>query len=481
MKISQIFKLIILITFLTSCSGKTGKVDTKLDVAEIKRESLSSVNATMESAPNYNSDKNQPRRANLSSTGSTKRNEKLSEPSFPITINFKRTKISDGLRALGNLAGKNVIVADNIVGYLNMQVINEPWNEVFNSIIELNNLSYKEQSEGGILKILRSSDAAAGSSTVESTEIFHVFYNEPQAMLTQLAAVFTGEDPAPTFAADNDNKKLIVKGTPDQFDAVEAVLNKIDVKRPQVLIEAFVLEVNPTFERKLGTRLSLKQQDNKGVNSDATITIRGINTGDGIDANDALAVGTNSNAVTNFLVGGTSGLGIIKSIGSDEIKFEIDALESEGDSKTLSNPKLFTMSGENAVITQGTRFGVNTTTVSDGVTTTSVTYFDANLKLDITPTVTGDGTVSMDVVVTNDTVNTGTSPPVVTKKEVDTNLFLSDGDIAVVGGILTNTLSENNARVPLLGKVPVVGSLFRSRTSKDDTTELLIFLAPRII
>ena len=156
-------------------------------------------------------------------------------------------------------------------------------------------------------------------------------------------------------------------------------------------------------------------------------------------------------------------------------------MESEGDSKTLSNPKLFTMSGENAVITQGTRFGVNTTTVSDGVTTTSVTYFDANLKLDITPTVTGDGTVSMDVVVTNDTVNTGTSPPVVTKKEVDTNLFLSDGDIAVVGGILTNTLSENNARVPLLGKVPVVGSLFRSRTSKDDTTELLIFLAPRII
>ena len=129
------------------------------------------------------------------------------------------------------------------------------------------------------------------------------------------------------------------------------MLNKIDVKRPQVLIEAFVLEVNPTFERKLGTRLSLKQQDNEGVNSDATITIRGINTGDGIDANDALAVGTNSNAVTNFLVGGTSGLGIIKSIGSDEIKFEIDALESEGDSKTLSNPKLFTMSGENAVIT----------------------------------------------------------------------------------------------------------------------------------
>ena len=263
MKIAQLFKIILIIIFVTSCSGKTGKVDTKLDVAEIKRESLTSVNTTMESAPNYNSNKNQPRRANLGSSDNEKRNEKLSEPSFPITINFKRTKISDGLRALGNLAGKNVIVADNIVGYLNMQVINEPWNEVFNSIIELNQLSYKEQSDGGIIKILRSSDVADVSSTVESTEIFHVYYNQPTTMIPQLTAVFTGEEQAPTFAADDANRKLIVKGTADQFDAVEVVLNKIDIKRPQILIEAFVLEVAPTFERKLGTRLSLQAQNTK--------------------------------------------------------------------------------------------------------------------------------------------------------------------------------------------------------------------------
>ena len=482
MKIAQLFKLILLLIFVTSCSGKSGKVDSKLDITEIKKESLTSVNATMESAPNYNSNKTQPRRSNLGSSGNKKRNEKLSEPSFPITINFKRTKISDGLRALGNLAGKNVIVAENIIGYLNMKVINEPWNEVFNSIIELNQLSYKEQSDGGIIKILRSSDVSDVSSTVESTEIFHVYYNQPTTMIPQLTAVFTGEEQAPTFAADDTNRKLIVKGTPDQFDAVEVVLNKIDLKRPQILIEAFVLEVAPTFERKLGTRLSLQAQNtNTGSTNKETLVLKGIKTGEGIDNNDDLVVGTENSALTSFLVGGTSGLGIIRDMGSDQIKFEIDALETEGDSKTLSNPKLFTMSGENAVITQGTRFGVNTTSVADGVTTTSVQYFDANLKLDITPTVTGDGTVSLDVVVTNDTVNTGASPPIVTKKEVDTNLFLSDGDIAVVGGILTNTLSESNSRVPLLGKVPILGSLFRSRTSKDETTELLIFLAPRII
>ena len=268
MKIAQLFKLILLLIFVTSCSGKSGKVDSKLDITEIKKESLSSVNATMESAPNYNSNKTQPRRANLGSSGNKKRNEKLSEPSFPITINFKRTKISDGLRALGNLAGKNVIVAENIIGYLNMKVIKEPWNEVFNSIIELNQLSYKEQSDGGIIKILRSSDVSDVSSTVESTEIFHVYYNQPTTMIPQLTAVFTGEEQAPTFAADDTNRKLIVKGTPDQFDAVEVVLNKIDLKRPQILIEAFVLEVAPTFERKLGTRLSLQAQN---TNTGSTI------------------------------------------------------------------------------------------------------------------------------------------------------------------------------------------------------------------
>ena len=379
--------------------------------------------------------------------------------------------------ALGNLAEKNIVISGEIVGYLNMNIVNEPWHEVFNSIIEINNLSYREQSNGGIIKIFGGSADASRSQT----EIFNIFYDSPTAAKTQLDALFEAEPDAnkrPILAADDVNLKLIAQGTMQQFEKMEELLNKIDIKKPQILIEAFLVEVKPKFESKLGTRLGLvNSNQSRGPNNNATQTIRG-----GIGStSDSLTLGSDESSVTDFLISGTSGLGIIKDLGANEIKLEIDAMEEEGDAKTLSNPKLFTISGEQAVITQGTEFGVNVTTTSDGVTSTSVTYFDANLKLDVTPIVTGDGNVRMDVLITNDTVDTSANPPIITKKEVDTKLILADGDIAVIGGVLTETLEESNKRVPGLGKIPIIGTLFRSRTQKDEKTELLIFLAPRII
>jgi len=468
-KIFSFFLLILLI----GCGGTTGKVKKKIEIADVQREGKTVIQKTIEGAPTIQSDKftRKPRR--VLSTKQTK----ISKPDFPISIQFKRTKIADGLVALGNLAEKNIVISGEIVGYLNMNIVNEPWHEVFNSIIEINNLSYREQSNGGIIKIFGGSADASRSQT----EIFNIFYDSPTAAKTQLDALFEAEPDAnkrPILAADDVNLKLIAQGTMQQFEKMEELLNKIDIKKPQILIEAFLVEVKPKFESKLGTRLGLvNSNQSRGPNNNATQTIRG-----GIGStSDSLTLGSDESSVTDFLISGTSGLGIIKDLGANEIKLEIDAMEEEGDAKTLSNPKLFTISGEQAVITQGTEFGVNVTTTSDGVTSTSVTYFDANLKLDVTPIVTGDGNVRMDVLITNDTVDTSANPPIITKKEVDTKLILADGDIAVIGGVLTETLEESNKRVPGLGKIPIIGTLFRSRTQKDEKTELLIFLAPRII
>ena len=363
-----------------------------------------------------------------------------------------------------------------------MEIINEPWNEVFNSIIEVNNLSYREQSDGGIIKIY----GGNADATQSQTEIFNVYYDQPSDLKTQLDSVFSSEpDTAkrPIITADNPNLKLVVQGSMPQFEKIETLLDKIDVKKPQILIEAFIVEAKPKFERRLGTRLGLINTNaTRGPNNNATQTIRG-NAAGGASTDASLTIGTDGDSVTNFpILSGTSGLGIIKDLGANEIAFEIDAMEQEGDSKTLSNPKLFTISGQQATITQGTTFFVDTTTIANGVTTTSRSEFDANLKLDITPVVTGDGNVRMTVNITNDSVDDVTSSnPEITKKEINTNLILADGDIAVIGGVLTEKLEETNARVPGLGKLPLVGRLFSSRTELDDKTELLIFLAPRII
>ena len=475
MKINIYLKTLTLICFLfiSACAGKNTKnssVPSEIVLKEIIRDGLTTVSKTVGVGPdsNYNNNVLKPRRE-LNDSINLKTNKLIKKPEFNISISFKNTKVSDALIALGNLGGRNIIVDENINGLLNIDINNEPWNVVFNSILSSKNLAYSGDTEKGIIEVFQESQ---NGEVVLKNEIFNIYYEKPSTIKEQIKNLFTGsvENGASLILNVNDeNKTIIAQGSDKQLDEIEVILNKIDVKKPQILIEAFLVEVKPTFETKLGSRIGFS----RGANTQGASGI--------IGGTDGVALGTAANSVSSFLVDGTSGLGIIRNIGSRKLKVEIDALETEGDSRTLSNPKLFTISGKNAKITQGTKFGVTETTTAEGVTTSATKYYDANLKLDVTPVITGDGNVLMKVLITNDTVSFSTTPPSIDKKEVTTNLVLSSGDIAVVGGILTETLSEANSGVPGLRKIPGLGTLFRSKVNKDNKTELLIFLAPRVI
>ena len=473
-KINILFVVFISLSLFGCASNKdsTSKIKNELDVVSIKRDGLTTTTKTFKEGPSIGYKKSLKPRREISSSA-----KKINKPDFPISINFTNTDLGEALIGLGQLAKKIVVVDYNINGLLNYSAKDQPWNNVFNSIIDINNLTYSVDNELNIIKIT----GGNSSEDTQVTEIFNIYYEKPSVLKTQLETIMSGGDAAEpasaiTIVENDENKTLMVKASQSQLNEIEKILSKIDVKKPQVLIEAFLVEVSPTFASKLGTRLGVTRTY---TGSDgATNTIRG---GVGTAGSD-VALGDDVASATNFLVSGTSGLGIIRSTTSGELKFEIDALETEGDSKTLSNPKLFTISGKNAIIKQGTQVGINETTTTDGGTIqTSVKYYDANLLLDVTPIITGDGSVMMEVKINNDSFDLSVSPPKITKKEISTNLILVDGDIAVVGGILTETLSENNSRVPVLGKMPGIGTLFRSRAQVDDRQELLIFLAPRII
>ncbi len=475
MKIILNLKIVTLICllFISACAGKNTRnsnVPSEIVLEEVTREGLTTLSETVSLGPdsNYNNDVTKPRRE-LKTSINLKENKLVLKPDFNISISFKNTRVTDALLALGNLGGRNIIIDENVNGFLNIDINNEPWNVVFNSILESKNLAYSGDTEKGLIKVFP--DIPSGEVVLKN-EIFNIYYETPSKIKTQIESLFagTGEDEGSLILnVDDENKTIIAQGTDKQLDEIEIILNKIDVKKPQILIEAFLVEVKPTFETKLGSRIGFSRTAN-------TQGVSGI-----IGGTDSVSLGSADSSLASFLVDGTSGLGIIRNIGSRKLKVEIDALEKDGDSRTLSNPKLFTVSGKNAKITQGTKFGVTETTTADGVTTSATKYYDANLKLDVTPIITGDGNVMMKVLITNDTVSFSTTPPSIDKKEVNTNLVLKSGDIAVVGGILTETLSETNAGVPGLRKIPGVGALFRSKINKDDKTELLIFLAPRVI
>ena len=293
------------ISLITGCGGfpkydatREKKLNKTLEITDIKREGLTSINKTMQAAPaiEYKNEK-KPRRVNFGSSANATAG--ILYPNFPVTINFKNTKLSQGLVALGNMGGRNIIISDNVQGILNMEINNEPWNEVFNSIIELKKLSYTGGSKTGIIKIYTAEESGeiysgTGGGSFSGTEIFNIYYEKPSEIKTQISSLFTAgeEDEALIMTENDENQTLIVKGTYKQIDEIEKILDQLDQKKPQILIEAFIVEVSPTFTQKLGTRLGLSRTKDKGVGSGATSVFVGGNVGEGVEKGTDLTIGT---------------------------------------------------------------------------------------------------------------------------------------------------------------------------------------------
>ena len=187
------------------------------------------------------------------------------------------------------------------------------------------------------------------------------------------------------------------------------------------------------------------------------------------------AAGTNNNSIT----GATSGIGIIKMMGADVLKIELEALQSLGLNEILSSPSLFTLNNQEATKTQGDQIPYQTT--SDGTTTTE--FKEAALSLTVTPSIIGDGNVLLDIQVNNDAPKTiaGADEPGISTNEIKTKLLVTDGDIVVIGGIKKNTKNNTKTKTPGISDVPVVGNLFKGKNKTDELKELLIFIAPRVI
>ena len=272
MKINIYLKTLTLICFLfiSACAGKNTKnssVPSEIVLKEVIRDGLTTVSKTVGVGPdsNYNNNVLKPRRE-LNDSINLKTNKLIKKPEFNISISFKNTKVSDALIALGNLGGRNIIVDENINGLLNIDINNEPWNVVFNSILSSKNLAYSGDTEKGIIEVFQESQ---NGEVVLKNEIFNIYYEKPSTIKEQIKNLFTGsvENGASLILNVNDeNKTIIAQGSDKQLDEIEVILNKIDIKKPQILIEAFLVEVKPTFETKLGSRIGFSRSaDTQGA------------------------------------------------------------------------------------------------------------------------------------------------------------------------------------------------------------------------
>jgi len=419
-----------------------------------------------------------------------------------VSFKFKNLDFKEAMGLMAEIGDINILVGDEVAGSVSAELTNVPWDKAFNALLDLKSYAADIDVANNIIRIstpsnltsqesYKSARASAVKKKVELedsvepiiSEIFKLYYITPSEAKATITELFTSKGTTGSFipiqvTEEKTTRSIIVRGKEKDLDIVDKVVREIDKRTRQVLIEAFIVEATSNFEQALGkamgaaySRRSLRVGGTQGGSS------VGAPSGEGAaitDSTAAFSTPAGTDNLFNFSSGGTSGIGILKKTGSAVLKFQLDALEVEGLGKTISNPKLFTLDNQVASITQGEQIAISGGEGADQL-------IDANLKLIVTPNIIGDGNVMLQIQVTNDTPNRSGGSTGINKMEINTRLLVADGDIVVIGGIKKNQISNNRSGVPGAKNVPVIGKLFKGTNKSDTMSELLVFIAPRIL
>ena len=394
----------------------------------------------------------------------------------PITLNLKDADIKDTLQRFSELTQLNIVLDPDVRGTVTVSLQDIPWDQALELILKINQLGYVlegnvmriastaklAQEETGRLAFLRAQDQNRPMKTV----LQRVSYANADSIAAVAKKVMSSRG---DIYVDTRSNTLIIKELPDYLPTVLDLVRNIDIPNPQVMIETRIIEATRTFSQDLGIVWGF--QANSGAATGNTTGLVFPNTG-----SVAGLVSLPSGAPTVLSLAAANVLDTFK------LNAEIHAAEARGLVKVISTPKVQTQTGEQASIQSGFQIPVQTTVNN----TTTVLYINATLRLDVTPHITTEGTIIMDVTVQKRepavgiNISGGQNIPLTTR-DAKTRLMVRDGGTAVIGGIFKLTTNDGQSMIPGLWKIPVLGNLFRSRTKREDTDELMIFITPRIM
>ena len=421
-----------------------------------------------------------------------------------VSFKFQNLDYKEAMALMAEVGEINILVGEEVAGAITAELDNVPWDKAFNALLDLKSYAADIDVASNIIRVstpsnltsqesYKSARASAVKKKVELedsvepiiSEIFRLYYISPAEAKATITELFTTVGTGSSFmpiqvTEEKTTRSIIVRGKEKDLDIVDKVIREIDKRTKQVLIEAFIVEATSSFEQALGKKMGAAYTRNRerigGTIGGSSV---GASSGPGAELSDSTGAFTSSGGTDNLFsfgtAGATSGIGILRRTGSAVLKLELDALESQGLGKTVSNPKLFTLDNQTASIKQGEQIPVSG---GDGADT----FADAALKLTVTPNIIGDGNVMLTIVVNNDTPNRSTpGTPGINTMEINTKLLVADGDIVVIGGIKKNNVASSKRGVPGASKMPVVGNLLKGTSKSDTMNELLVFIAPRIL
>jgi type IV pilus assembly protein PilQ len=420
----------------------------------------------------------------------------------PISVNLKDVDLRDFFRLIHEISGLNVVLDPAVKGTLTIVLDEVPWDQALDIVLQNNGLD--KQLNGNVLRIatketlkkeaetVRDLEKAQADATAPVTITRVLNYAKAAALVPTLKKFLSSRG---DILADERSNQLIIRDIPPVLPVLDNLIHQLDRKSQQVEIEARVIAASRSFSSDIGTELgfsgastTLHNQNlfygNPGVGvspgpvnstpAPPLVTAPLNNTGGGPATGVPLATSLSAGVPT-------SGIGYSFRSANFALDFFISMAEAKGVGKLLSKPRIVTQNNQKATIKQGVKLPIQTTVNN----TISVQFIDAVLQLDVTPQITGDGTIFMDVLVENTQIDQGIPRvqgiPALDTQSAQTKIIVADGATFVIGGIIVSQQNVNIQDVPILGSLPLIGNLFKRTTVSVQSQELLFFLTPRII
>ena len=434
-----------------------------------------------------------------------------------LSLNFQSIDVRSLLQVIADFTNFNIVTSDTVSGNLTLRLKDVPWDQALQIIMDSKGLGMRKA--GNVLWIAprdeldartkKDLEALQAIERLEPlrTQSFQLNYARATDMVVQLRGAAVGAalggavggvtrflSERGSVIAEPRTNQLFVTDTAKKLNEVQELLTKLDIPVRQVLIEARIVEASDTFGRSLGVRLG--GSDLRGV--------RGGDAGYSVGNGNRVAIGGSYDAVSstttessnvmtttntsfvNLPATGQGGytassfaLSIFNSAANRFLNLEISALEADGKGKVVSSPRVITADQTKALIEQGTEFPYQQATSSGA---TSVAFRKANLKLEVTPQITPEGNIILELDINKDSKGETTAQGIaINTKHIKTQVLVENGGTVVIGGIFELTESDSEAKVPVLGDIPVMGNLFKTKTKSVNKQEMLVFITPKMV
>ncbi|RZL68562.1 MAG: type IV pilus secretin family protein [Variovorax sp.] len=436
-----------------------------------------------------------------------------------LSLNFQNIDVRSLLQVIADFTNFNIVTSDSVTGALTLRLKDVPWDQALEIIMQAKNLGMRKN--GSVLWIAPKDEinakekldfeAQAAIQNLEPLRTQSFQLNYTKALVIAQGLTGTGASsgggggsgtttrilsPRGSVIAESRTNQLFVSDIPSRLAQVAELIQKLDIPVRQVLIEARIVEASDTFGKSLGVKLGGGAINNRNAlgtfpnvtgGGSTSTTTNGVTSTTSTSPTVSFPQFTQSNFINlpstgvsgNGNAAGTFAISLFNSSFSRMLNLEISALEADGKGKVVSSPRVVTADQTKALIEQGTELPYQVATSSGA---TSIAFRKANLKLEVTPQITPEGNIILTLDVNKDTVGQATTAGfAINTKHVQTEVLVENGGTVVIGGIFELTESNDESRIPVLGEVPVVGALFRTRNRVANKTEMLVFITPKMI